>query len=68
MVVLDVDGVLDIDDLSPDLLGTSAEQTAVALDSSNSSLVGRSLKEIERWAIEETLQLTNGNADQSVER
>lgn len=64
LVVLDIDGVLDLDDLSPDLVG---EQTPVPDEpkGSSSHLVGSSLKEIERWAIEQTLQLTGGNREET---
>ena len=64
MVVMDLDGVLDMDDLSPDLLG---EGLAVAEESpsANSSLVGKSLKEIERWAIGQTLRLAGGNREET---
>jgi two-component system, NtrC family, response regulator HydG len=64
MVVLDTDGLLDIDDLPPELL----EQEDVPPSTSTlgpSSLIGRPLAEIERWAIEETLKLTNGNREQA---
>ena len=72
LVVMDLDGVLDMDDLSPDLLdhssansiNTSADPDgAAALD--GSFLVGKSLKEIERWAIEQTLKLTGGNREET---
>lgn len=70
MVVLDTDGVLDINDLPPEL--TRADDGILASNSENisadlspaherSTLVGKSMEEIERWAIEETLKLTGGN-------
>ena len=64
LVVLDIDGVLDLDDLSPDLM---EHQTPVPEPSGGESshLVGKSLKEIERWAIEQTLQLTGGNREET---
>lgn len=65
LVVLDLDGVLDLDDLSPDLLD---EQPVVTQDSSNSSmlsginpLVGKTWKEIETYIIKETLKLVSDN-------
>jgi DNA-binding NtrC family response regulator len=67
MVVLDSDGVLDVDDLPPEL--ASSEQPAVAAPLAAGSgaleLIGRPMDEIERWAIEQTLKLTNGNRDEA---
>ncbi len=71
LIVMDVDGVLDMDDLSPDLLdekSTDANNSAPAGNTSSSeesSLIGQSLKEIERWAIEKTLTLTGGNREET---
>ena len=64
MVVLDIDDVLDLDDLSPDL-ADEAPPTAAIAESEFSSLVGMSLREIERWAIEQTLKITNGNREET---
>ena len=82
LVVMDIDDLLDMDDLSPDLYdgptssiaAGSAEakegdqQTSgslAAIDGDSSSLVGKSLKEIERWAIEHTLTLANHNREET---
>ncbi|MEM7559540.1 MAG: helix-turn-helix domain-containing protein, partial [Planctomycetota bacterium] len=75
MVVLDTDGTLDLDDLPPELAqegdigsgDTSAtESSGAALPGSgDSSLLGRSMAEIERWAIEETLKMTAGNREEA---
>lgn len=96
MVVLDTDGLLDIDDLPPELsldgdfLGKNLSQsTADGTDSTtsiaasntaatvgggdsaglpgvgDSALIGRSMDDIERWAIEETLKLTAGNREEA---
>ncbi len=62
MVVVDMDGVLDVDDLPPELAelaGSSTETSACG----PSELVGKSLAEIERWAVEQTLRLTGGNRE-----
>jgi len=68
MVVLDTDDKLDIDDLPPELSGdepeTDTEAPAVALQGS-SDLIGQPLSVIERWAIEETLKLTNDNREEA---
>ncbi|MEE2640912.1 MAG: sigma-54 dependent transcriptional regulator [Planctomycetota bacterium] len=64
LVVLDIDGVLDLDDLSPDLL---EEQPIESIASSPAPtnglnpLVGKSWKEIETYIIRETLKLVNHN-------
>ncbi|MBV8675914.1 MAG: sigma-54-dependent Fis family transcriptional regulator, partial [Planctomycetaceae bacterium] len=64
MVVIDADGVLDVDDLTEDL-------QAVAPASSNAgqggapSLVGRPLEEIDKFYIAETLKMTNGNREEA---
>ena len=69
MVVLDIDDVLNMDDLSPDLLdGVTDPLTAVpnsgATDMS-SSLIGKTLEEIEKWAYQNTLKLTGGNREET---
>jgi two-component system, NtrC family, response regulator HydG len=66
MVVLDMDGTLDLDDLPPELADAPAPAGPVAAAGSFPlELVGRSMDEIERWAIEETLKLTNGNREEA---
>jgi len=79
LVVMDIDDSLDMDDLSPDLLDekTAATMTVGSVDQvdemlqpgsadpATSSLVGKSLKEIERWAIEHTLTLANHNREET---
>ena len=63
MVVLDTDGLLDVDDLPPEL--ADAEQSQAALGEGPTSLIGQPMSEIERWAIEQTLKLTNGNREET---
>jgi len=66
LVVLDIDGVLDMDDLSPDLSGsTASSEMNTPIDNSHSALIGQSLEEIERWAYENTLNLTGGNREET---
>ncbi|MEM7453994.1 MAG: sigma-54 dependent transcriptional regulator [Planctomycetota bacterium] len=92
LVVLDIDGVLDMDDLSPDLLDAKpaparpapvsaapvAEASPVAsapvdatgpstaeLIGEDVSMVGKSLKEVERYMIEQTLKLSGGNREET---
>ena len=67
MVVLDTDGKLDVDDLPPELADEIVEdgdelQLPIQGDS---DLIGKPLGVIERWAIEETLRLTNDNRDEA---
>ncbi len=67
MVVLDTDSKLDVDDLPPELVDDQAEAAGQAelllVDESN--LIGQPLSTIERWAIEETLKLTNDNREEA---
>lgn len=65
MVVVDYDGVLDTDDL-PAELSAPAESIGDEPPKTNlASLVGKSLEEIERLFIEETLKLTGGNREEA---
>ena len=63
MVVLDVDGTLDVDDLPPEL--TEVEEVALSTSGGPVELIGKSMDEIEKWAIIETLTLTNGNREEA---
>jgi two-component system response regulator HydG len=63
MVVIDSDGVLDIDDLTEDLQATAPPGGDAAGTSPN--LVGHSLEEIERYYIAETLKLISGNREEA---
>jgi two-component system response regulator HydG len=66
MVVLDTDGTLDLDDLPPELADAAPPAAAVGQTTSGPfDLIGRSMDEIERWAIEATLKLTNGNREEA---
>jgi two-component system, NtrC family, response regulator HydG len=78
MVVLDTDSVLDLDDLPPELMEDgdqkllaehptekAAPVASISASGSESSLLGRSMDEIERWAIEETLKMTAGNREEA---
>ena len=67
MVVIDMDGTLDMDDL-PEELGGSGDATSPGTTTpaaGPSELIGRPMGEIERWAIENTLQLTGGNREET---
>lgn len=70
-VVMDLDDMLDIDDLSPDLQdGKDKPKAAGNLIAGNSSvdgepaasfLIGKTMKEIEKWATEQTLKMAGNN-------
>ncbi len=65
MIVVDYDGVLDVDDLTEDL-----QSFTVAIPSTNgnagaNALVGKPIDEIEKYYITETLKLTGGNREEA---
>jgi two-component system, NtrC family, response regulator HydG len=66
MVVVDSDGVLDVDDLTEDLvaLPSPAFGDGVA-PAGGPNLVGRPLDEVEAYYIAETLKLTGGNREEA---
>ncbi len=66
MVVVDYDGVLDLDDLPSDLAGPG-EGADDARGGNLAALVGKPLSEIERLFIAETLQQTAGNREAAAE-
>jgi two-component system response regulator HydG len=63
MVVIDSDGLLDLDDLTEDVL--TAAQTSGETNVAASQLVGQSLDEIEKHYILATLKMTNGNREEA---
>ena len=66
MVVLDIDGMLDLDDLPPELADVAEPPAAaIAVGGGPLELIGRTMDDIERWAIEETLKLTSGNREEA---
>jgi two-component system response regulator HydG len=69
MVVMDSDGLLDLDDLSPDLYNpeesTPLGEVPVSIDAPPTFLLGKTLKDIEEWAIGEALKLSNGNREET---
>jgi two-component system response regulator HydG len=65
MVVLDNDGILDLDDLPPELMDEADVPASKGSPSGPTELLGKSMDEIERWAIEQTLQLTSGNREEA---
>ncbi len=67
MVVVDGDGVLDVDDLPPELADVVDEEPTASMSAGPSHLIGQPLSEIERWAIEQTLRLAGGNREETAQ-
>lgn len=67
MVAVDMDGTLDMDDFPFDLMDeASTTSDDVAADVGGPAhLVGKSMEEVQQWAIEQTLQLTGGNREET---
>ncbi len=63
MVVIDCDGVLDVDDLTEDL--QSASSGATESNAGADHLIGKTFEEIEKYYIAETLKLTEGNREEA---
>ena len=64
MVVIDSDGVLDVDDLTEDLQA-AAPAAASRGTAARSAWSASSLEEIEKYYIAETLKLTSGNREEA---
>ena len=64
MVVVDYDGLLDVDDL-PDELAEPEEPVAEPSTASLTNLVGKPLDELERLFIAETLRVAGGNREEA---
>ena len=64
MVVVDYDGLLDLDDL-PDELAGPPETHSEPATASLSALAGKPLAEIERLFVTETLRLAGGNREEA---
>jgi two-component system response regulator HydG len=62
MVVVDYDGLLDVDDLPEEFSGP-VEPAAESPEQSLTALVGRSLMDIEKLFIAETLRISGGNRE-----
>ncbi|MCA9237410.1 MAG: sigma-54-dependent Fis family transcriptional regulator [Planctomycetales bacterium] len=66
MVVVDYDGVLDLDDLPPELADDDgAAPLPIATGDGLADLVGKPLSELERLFIAETLKVTGGNREEA---
>ena len=64
MVVVDYDGLLDVDDLPEEFSGPT-EPTGEPSSASLTALVGRPLTELEKLFVSETLRLTAGNREEA---
>ncbi len=64
MVVIDSDGILDVDDLTEDVQSVAPARTDTA-PAAETGLVGQSLESIEKYYIAETLKLTKGNREEA---
>ena len=67
MVVVDYDGLLDLDDL-PEELGDGTPVEAEPATASLLHLVGKPLSEIERLFLAETLRVTGGNREMAAQQ
>ncbi len=65
MVVLDTDGVLNLDDVQEGDLLRKMRLPGDVRSAGPGSLVGRPLAEVERYYIEQALALTNGNREEA---
>ena len=64
MLVLDNDGLLDVDDLPDDILPTTETDREAGLSPTGpDGLVGRPLTDVERYYIERALQLVDGKRE-----
>lgn len=68
MLVLDSDGILDIDGLPPEislLVPDAAAEGEFAAATGADSLIGRPLTEVEKYYIERALELADGNREEA---
>jgi len=70
MIVIDTDGVLDLDDLTEDLQlaapgDPAGPAAAPAVGPGQVPMLGRKLEDVERFYIDETLKLTAGNREEA---
>jgi two-component system response regulator HydG len=63
MVVMDVDGILDLDDLTEEV--QSAAIGHAEPHAGKDGLVGKPLDDVEKYYIAETLKLTQGNREEA---
>jgi len=61
---MDSDGILDVDDLTEEIQA-SASSAAESASAGQATLVGRSLEDVEKYYIAETLKMTTGNREEA---
>ena len=71
MVVVDLDGLLDVDDLPDDIPPLHPEKIdsnrAAPVGGGADSLLGRPLEEVEKYYIQKSLELTQGNREEAAQ-
>ena len=67
MVVVDFDGVLDLDDLPSELSDVNEQAAPTTSAGSLAELAGKPLSDVERLFIAETLKHTGGNRESAAE-
>jgi two-component system response regulator HydG len=65
MIVVDSDGLLDIDDLQQTDVVPTEDTVGLAMSDGAASLIGRPLDEVEKYCIEQALRLTQGNREEA---
>jgi two-component system response regulator HydG len=67
MLVLDMDGVLDVDDLPDDIapLSAASAEGVSGAASGHDALVGRPFKEVEAYYLSKALELSGGNREEA---
>ncbi|GAB4155809.1 MAG: sigma-54 dependent transcriptional regulator [Planctomycetaceae bacterium] len=68
MIVLDMDGLLDVDDLPEEIAALAQQQEESELSATASGtdmLIGRPLTEVERFYIQRALELTDGKREEA---
>jgi two-component system response regulator HydG len=70
MFVLDMDGLLDVDDLPDEIAALATEEGDDPLTAAGSGadvLIGRPLKDVEKYYIQRILELTEGNREEAAQ-
>ena len=70
MFVLDMDGLLDVDDLPEEIAAMVTEEGDAPLTAAGSGadvLIGRPLKDVEKYYIQRILELTEGNREEAAQ-
>ena len=69
MVVVDLDGLLDVDDLPDDIPPLHPDKIdsnrAAPAGGGPDSLIGRPLEDVEKYYIQKSLELTQGNREEA---